>query len=224
MCQGLVIIIEKLSRNKTTYSPKAFPCSRTGKWEVYLMRSVDVDRRCLLIPPALAKQKEVWYRLWSEFEFISWERFILPDILHENHQRGKKVPFWIDQWELSVLILFCHHGNQLGSWLAESWVFVFIFVITLEACKNLLKKGGGYQPSSEELQVILTPVSSPHIWWFRTPDVGGEMKTRLRSSFCCQTASWLIPGAQMCPVRYDIFQASSCFPCFFIFYTFKIGT
>ena len=63
------------------------------------------------------------------------------------HQKGKKVPFWIDQQGISIFILSRPRRNQLDSWLVECWVLVII-LYHLETHKTVLEEGCGYQPSS----------------------------------------------------------------------------
>lgn len=167
MCKGLVIIIEKLSQNKTIYSPKAFPCGRTGKWEVYLVRWVDMDRRCLLIPPAPAEQKEVLI-IFVWYQAVVWVWTYLLRKIHSlrystlESSKGKENS--ILNWPVRTLRTHSVRTPWESAWFLTSWMLGLCFhFVSLEACKNLLEKGCGHQPSSEELQVVLTPVSSPHI-------------------------------------------------------------
>lgn len=222
MCQGLVIIIE----NKTTYSPKAFPCGRTGKWEVYLVRSLDMERRCLLIPPALAEQKEVliilvWYQAVVRVWTLSPEKDSFSQIFYVRIIKGKR-KFHFEFISEDSPYLFCFDTRE-SAWFLTSWILglCFHFVSLWRPARIYWRRVVGISHLQKNCkwswhQSISSPMVTPD------PKCGTGMKTRLKLSLCCQTASGLILGAQMCSVRYDTCQASSCSPFFFIFYTLKI--
>lgn len=73
MCKDLDIKIEELPQSKTTYTHKAFPCGRTGKWEAYLVRLVDYEQKVYVdTTGSLAGQKEVIILVWYQAMVWTW--------------------------------------------------------------------------------------------------------------------------------------------------------
>lgn len=177
MCQGLVTIIEKLSQNKTTYSPEALPCGRTGKWEVYLVRSVDVDRRCLLVPPALAEQKEVLITLvWYQAVVRAWTYLLrkIHSLRYSTWESSKGKENSILNWSVRTLRTYSVMTPWESAWFLTSWMLglCFHFVSRWRPARIYWRRVVGISHPQKNCKWSLTPVSSPHIWWLRTPDVG----------------------------------------------------